>query len=68
MMGLYLFERDALAGAIHAKDASIEREPCNRLIPDVYAHWCEGFFFDYGTPDNYRWLLAHPEVITTNLG
>lgn len=62
-MGLYLFDKKALVDAIKSGGTSIEREPSNRLLPNVYAHWCEGFFFDYGTPDKYHWLQQNPDII-----
>ncbi len=66
-MGLYVVNKTALLSAIHPGDTSIEREPMDRLTPNVAAYWNEEFFFDYGTPDNYAYLQAHPEIITTYL-
>lgn len=66
-MGLYVVSRTALLGAIGPTDTSIEREPMNRLTPEVAAHWNEGYFFDFGTPEKYAYLRENPHAITTNL-
>ena len=66
-MGLYLVDTTVMLESIEPGDSSIERESMGRMIPEVRAYWNDGFFFDFGTPDNYRWLCQHTDVINQYL-
>ena len=62
-MGIYVVDGPKLLANIQPDDTSIEREPMGRLN-HIVPYWNEGFFFDYGTPENYYFLQRHPELIS----
>ncbi|HSX29634.1 MAG TPA: sugar phosphate nucleotidyltransferase [Candidatus Saccharimonadales bacterium] len=65
-MGMYAVRREMLLRNLSPDDKKVVIEPMNRL-GSVRAYWNEGFFFDFGTPANYKYLREHPELITANL-
>lgn len=67
-IGLYFVDTDALLRVIEAGDTEINKEPMERLLPEVYAFWNTGSYFDFGTPDRLKWLQKHTEFITNRFG
>jgi D-glycero-alpha-D-manno-heptose 1-phosphate guanylyltransferase len=50
------------------KDSGIEKEPLARLLPEVWAYWCDGLFLDYGTPDRLNYLRRNSGLIEEYFG
>lgn len=68
-MGVYIVNVPKIIESIDlANDSGIEIEPLARLLPNVWAYWCEGLFFDYGTPEKLTNLRQNPALIEQHFG
>lgn len=68
-MGVYIVSVSKIFKSIDVlKDSGIEKEPLARLLPNVWAYWCEGLFLDYGTPDKLNYLRRNSALIERYFG
>lgn len=68
-MGIYIVNVLKILKSIDiSKDSGIEKEPLARLLPEVWAYWCEGLFLDYGTPDKLDYLRNNTTLIKKHFG
>lgn len=68
-MGVYIVNVAKLLKSINiSNDSRIEKEPLSRLLPNVWAYWCEGLFLDFGTPDKLEYLRKNQHLVVKHYG
>ena len=68
-IGFYMVDVARFLDAIDPDhDLRVEREPMQRLIPDVWGVRNDSFYWDYGTPEKLAFLTGHPSIIRKYFG
>lgn len=68
-MGLYIVKTQKFLTSLNiGKDTTFEWESISRLLPKVWAFWCEDSYLDYGEPAALDHLHANPDLIIKHFG
>ena len=70
-VGHYFFSRSSLADYLKPEEQSWEQETIPRLVKEFTVRASlasENFFYDYGTPERYRWLKKNEKIVKSIYG
>ncbi|OGI22243.1 MAG: hypothetical protein A2808_02545 [Candidatus Moranbacteria bacterium RIFCSPHIGHO2_01_FULL_55_24] len=67
--GFYALRKEAFLRTVDlGLDLYVERESMQRLAPNIWGIVNNKFFYDFGTPENFKKLSDNPSVITKYFG